>query len=993
MGIGWASRLRNWISPISLVAVSGLTLSVLVWVAVAAWEDRGAEEEFKAAASTKLAQLQGGFNDYADVMRFYHGFIDGARGRVDGEGLEQRAAPILKEYAGLSALEWAPRVHGAERADFEAAARFDGLKGYKIFRLTASGQRVAAAEQGEYYPILYVTSDNARDLRTGYDLGSEPARRDILARARDSGRLAVSDVLPPLMGRDEQQILAAQAVYAGGSARWPSVAARRLNLLGFTVGVFRLKEMVDGTLKRLTQTRGYHTYIYRAQAAADELPLCVHTSLRAKVPAPPMAFGILKRHLNVSGQVSFGNRSWLAVVVPMRDPRPGLGGLQALGAFLLCLILSSLAAAYTHELQRRRQRELLLVRELGESKQWLSTIHNSVNDGIFLTTVDTGVFIDVNRAGCEMFGYAPGELVGADIARLSSGVAPYTQADALQSLVRARSGGASKFEWHARRKDGSLFWVEISLRVASIRTREFGFAVVRDITENRQAREQIVRMSRHDVLTGLPNRGVFVENLERTIAAARRRSCNLAVLYLDLDHFKDVNDTLGHPAGDLLLRAVADRLTECIRATDMVARFGGDEFAVLVSGIDEPAERPVVSGGLGDTASDSPGISGAATTAAGIANKILEAVSKPYAIQGNEVHSGASVGIAVYGPESADAETILTHADEALYRAKSEGRGTYRFFTDAMDSEVHARVEMNRELREAIASDQLFFMYQPQVEIATGRIVGLEALLHWHHPRRGDLDPGVFLAVAEANGLIVSLGRWAVHEACRQVRQWCDAGIAPLSVAVRVSGLQLKTPHELEQTVARALTEFALPAQLIELELSESVLMQASLQHNDPLQSLRDLGVRLAIAEFGTGYSSLDYLRRRPVDRIKIARNFIAETGTTPGSDVVVKAALGLARELGVQSVAEGVESTAQIALLQAWGCPIAQGRYFAKPLNVAEVTGLLRVGMITPPGRDPVASALEGRRNRSDVDSIRENSPAAKSCSKRRAGQGWQRS
>jgi len=984
MDFGWVLRIRGWINPTWIVALSGLALSALVWVAVAAWEDRGAEEQFRAAASTKLALFQGGFGEYAHVVRFYNGIIDGAASMVDGEGLEQRAAPILGEYVGLSALEWVPRVPAAERAAFEAAARVDGLKGYQIFRLTASGQRVAAVEQAEYYPILYVTSNDARDLRAGYDLGSEPARRDILAQARDSGRLVVSDVLPPLMGGDEQQIFAAQAVYAGGSARWPSVAARRLNLRGFTVGVFRLKEMVDGTLKRLTQTRGYHTYFYRARAAADEQPLYVHTSLRAKSPAPPLALGILNKQLHVSGQVSFGNQSWLAVIVPMRDPRPGLGGLQAMAAFSLCLLLTSLAAAYTEGLRGRRRREILLTHELDDSRRWLSTIYNSVNDGIFLSSVETGAFIDVNHAGCEMFGYAPGELVGADIAQLSSGVAPYTQDGALESLRQARCGGAAKFEWHSRRKDGSLFWVEISLRIASAGAREVAFAVVRDITESRRARERILQISRHDALTGLANRGVFVDNLKRAIAETRRSSREFAVLYLDLDHFKDVNDTLGHPPGDLLLRAVADRITECVRATDTVARFGGDEFAVLVSGIDEQATGPLVSGVLGDAASGSSRLSEAATTAAGIANKILEALSKPYAIQGNEVRSGASIGIAVHGPDSADAETILKHADEALYRAKSEGRGTYRFFTDAMDSEVRARANMSRELRGAIASGQLLLLYQPRVEIATGRIVGLEAQLHWHHPRRGDLGPGVFQGAAEANGLIVPLGRWALYEACRQMRQWSDAGIAPLPVALSVAWSQLKTPLELGQTIAGALTEFALPAQRLELELTENVLMQASRQHNDPLQRLREQGVSLAIDEFGSGYSSLERLGRCPVDRIKIAQPFIAGIGTAPGGEVIVKAALSLAHELGIQAVAGGVESVAQIALLQAWGCPVAQGPYFAKPLAVAELTGLLRIGVITPPLHDPVPSPAAGHHHDSDVDSIPETRPR-----KQRAAQG----
>jgi predicted signal transduction protein with EAL and GGDEF domain len=338
-----------------------------------------------------------------------------------------------------------------------------------------------------------------------------------------------------------------------------------------------------------------------------------------------------------------------------------------------------------------------------------------------------------------------------------------------------------------------------------------------------------------------------------------------------------------------------------------------------------------------------------AAIAAAVAEKILLAISNPFSIQGNDVRSGASVGVAVYGPDAADGETMLRRADEALYRAKSEGRGTYRFFTDAMDTEVRARVCLNRELREAIAADQLFLLYQPQVDIDSGRIVGLEALVRWHHPTRGDLGPGMFIAAAEANGLIVPLERWVMREACRQIRLWSDAGIAPRSVAINVSGVQFKAPLELEQSIAAALTEFALPAQRLELELTESVLMQVSREHNEVLLRLRKQGIHVAIDDFGTGYSSLDYLRRYPVDRIKIAQTFMADIGTALEDDAIVKAALGLARELGIQTIAEGVETAAQAALLKAWGCRFVQGFYFSEPLSAVEVTRLLRIGTIAP--------------------------------------------
>ena len=337
---------------------------------------------------------------------------------------------------------------------------------------------------------------------------------------------------------------------------------------------------------------------------------------------------------------------------------------------------------------------------------------------------------------------------------------------------------------------------------------------------------------------------------------------------------------------------------------------------------------------------------------------VLHFVNEPIAIQTNLVHTGASISIAVSGPDASDAEILLSHADVALYRAKTEHRGTYRFFTDGMDGEVRARVNLTMELRAAIAEDQFLLMYQPQVEIDTGRIVGLEALVRWQHPTRGVLGPGHFIPEAERNGLIVPLGRWVMDEACRQARRWLDAGIAPPLVAVNLSGTQFKRPLDLERDIVAATADAGVPPQCLELELTESVLMEASRAHNDLLIRLRERGHRIAIDDFGIGYSSLDYLRRYPVDRVKIAQNFIADIGVEPGNDAIVRAALGLARELRIEVVVEGVETIAQLALLKGWGCRIVQGYYFARPLSVADVTALLRIGKIKPAPARPLELA-----------------------------------
>jgi predicted signal transduction protein with EAL and GGDEF domain len=431
-------------------------------------------------------------------------------------------------------------------------------------------------------------------------------------------------------------------------------------------------------------------------------------------------------------------------------------------------------------------------------------------------------------------------------------------------------------------------------------------------------------------------------------------------LYLDLDHFKDINDTLGHPAGDLVLRAVAERLQASVREVDTIARFGGDEFAILLNDVGEPENAALVSRRMLDAVNRLTAVEeDMAVSAAGVAEKIIKGVSEPIAIETTQVHTSASIGIAISEPDAADAETLLSRADVALYRAKAEQRGTYHFFTDGMDNEVRERVRIDAELRNAIAGEQFFLMYQPQVDIDTGRIVGLEALARWRHPTRGVVGPGHFIPEMERNGLIVPLGRWVMNEACREVTRWLDAGIALPLVAINLSGIQFKRPLDLERDIVAATVDAGVPPQYLELELTESVLMETSHAHNDLLLWLRERGHRIAIDDFGSGYSSLDYLRRYPVDRIKIAQKFIAEIGIEAGNDAIVRAALGLARELGIEVVVEGVETAAQVALLKTWGCRIVQGYYFARPLSVTDVTALLRVGKITPAPAKPVELAV----------------------------------
>ncbi len=581
-------------------------------------------------------------------------------------------------------------------------------------------------------------------------------------------------------------------------------------------------------------------------------------------------------------------------------------------------------------------------------------LFESTRDALLVLDASSGALLSANSSAVKMFGAADEQDF---LSRHPWDHSPERQPDGRLSSEKAHAmietalrDGTHLFEWVHMRADCTEFPADVLLTKVTRGTRVPIYASVRDITERKRADQQIARMAHYDNLTGLVNRLVFVKTLERRIAQAQRDGDSFAVLYLDLDHFKDVNDTLGHPVGDALLRTVAKRLQANVRATDTVARFGGDEFAILLKDITEPANAASISDRILQAANLATSIRGdVAAIAACVSEKIVAALAEPTLIEANRIHSGASVGIAVYGLDSPDAETMLAHADVALYRAKAEQRGSYRFFSDGMDAEVRARVSMSTELREALTANQFFLMYQPQVDMNTGRILGLEALVRWAHPTLGTIGPGKFIPEAERSGLIVPLGRWVVREACRQTRRWLDSGLAPPLIAVNLSGVQFKRSPELEEDIAVSVAEFAIPRKLLELELTESVLMEASRDHNDLLLRLRKAGHRIAVDDFGSGYSSLDYLRRYPVDRIKIAQTFIMDIGIEPGNDAIVRAALGLARELNIEVVVEGVETLAQLELLKGWGGRIIQGYYFAKPLHAGKVAQFLRVGRITP--------------------------------------------
>ena len=452
-----------------------------------------------------------------------------------------------------------------------------------------------------------------------------------------------------------------------------------------------------------------------------------------------------------------------------------------------------------------------------------------------------------------------------------------------------------------------------SMRIVTQPMKSGGWvATFEDITEWQRAQDQISHMARHDALTNLPNRTLFREELERAIKLAKVGD-QLAVLCLDLDHFKKINDSLGHPIGDALLNEVALRLRGCVGTGDTVARLGGDEFAVVqfCKGCDP-------------------------TAVSALASHIVELLAAPYEIGGHQLVIGASVGISLSPDDGNDPDQLLKNADLALYRAKADGRSTYRFFETGMDARAQARRVMELDLRLAMQRSEFEVHYQPIRDIASDEIAVCEALVRWRHPQRGLVAPNQFIPLAEETGLIVQLGEWVLRQACRDAARWSKA-----CVAVNLSPVQFRSPN-LVATVKAALDEAGLPAQRLELEITESVLLQNSETTRETLLELRELGIKISLDDFGTGYSSLSYLRSFPFDKIKIDRSFVSELGSSRDSLAIIRAVTGLGKSLGMVTTAEGVETDDQLDLLSREGCTQAQGYLISKPRPIAEIEDML---------------------------------------------------
>jgi diguanylate cyclase (GGDEF)-like protein/PAS domain S-box-containing protein len=550
---------------------------------------------------------------------------------------------------------------------------------------------------------------------------------------------------------------------------------------------------------------------------------------------------------------------------------------------------------------------------------------NSIGDAV-ASTDNSGNITFLNLVAEKMTGWTLQEAAGrpmAEVLRIMDATSHETTPNPMETAVARDETVHLPPNCVLIRRDGFETPIEDSVSPIHDRKGQASGAVIvfHDVSASKAMALQMTHSAHHDFLSGLPNRILLNDRVDQAIASASRHMKKLAVLFLDLDGFKHINDSLGHPTGDKLLQSIAKRLVECVRGSDTVSRQGGDEFVVLLLDIEEPED------------------------AALLARKILQGVAGSHPIERHDLHVTASIGVSVYPDDGLDAETLIKNADTAMYQAKENGRQSYQFFKPAMNIRAVERQSIEESLSRALERQEFALHYQPKIDLRSGEITGAEALIRWTHPVQGPISPARFIPVAEDCGLILPIGDWVLREACKQARAWMDTGLPLATIAVNISAMAFRQESFLESVFA-TLKETGLDPTCLELELTESVLMKHAESTKSILESLRAEGIRVALDDFGTGYSSLSYLTKFPIDALKIDQSFVRQITTAPSETTIVTAVIGMCRSLKLRVIAEGVETSEELAFLQAHQCDEAQGYYFSRPLAAAQFAHLLQLGI-----------------------------------------------
>ena len=866
----------------------GLSLSILGWRAASQRTQELSDSRFQARAQELHQALQSRLDAYSQALRGAQAYA-GSVGRPDRTDFARLNA-ILRlsdTLPGIAAFSYLTAVRGSERETFQRALK----KEYSDFDIRPRGER------SEYVVVTTVAPETPYNLRAiGSDSLASDIRREAITAARDSGETRITARLNLVMDpRDAPPaFLMYQAVYRNGELP-PSVDDRRARIAGYFVSAFRVDALVTAVIggrHRDIALRVYDGFDRRD----DNLYFASH---------PGQTFADARHSL--AATVEVGGRSWLVEYAALPEFNVDGEGLDSSSRLLAAgIIVSLLLASIVWSLASTRERALRLARNmtrtLRENESKLRALFEQAPVGIWL--IDrSGRIIDCNDKFSAYAGADRSQIIGFDML----GSARDTSLN--ESLRRAIGGETVRIEGSYTSTTGNRSSVYSWHFQPVLIDDEAAFVLcfVEDISARKLAEAHIEHLAHHDTLTGLANRSLLRDRLQQAIAAAQRNKHKAALFFIDLDFFKHINDTLGHSAGDAMLIEIAARLRQRVRASDTLARIGGDEFVILLSNI--------------ETAED----------CMRVAESVIAAIAEPITLDGHSFSSTASIGIAMWPADGEDSETLTRNADVAMYHAKRSGRNNYQFFTADMNARVHEMALLERSLRDALDAGEFLLHYQAQVDGESGHLIGVEALLRWQHPTMGLLAPPIFIDLAEQRGLITPIGDWVLATACCQAAAWNRNGRAALPVSVNISPVQMRKGR-LRESVLRALNESGLAPSLLALEITEGAVMEDITSAARLLDDLHAIGVQIEIDDFGTGHSSLAYLMQLPIQRLKVDRSFIRDIPGDPDDTAIVEAIISLATSLKIGIIAEGVETDEQRTFLLARGCRAMQGYRFAHP-------------------------------------------------------------